>query len=151
MRRAMTVTCATAALVVGGAASASAAPPEQQVIPLECGDAGHLDVVTNGNGQFTSARLVDLTGMTDPTGVFVPTAFGDFTLTADGEVVATETGSEKGGGNVGGNNPHPTLTCTFSISDTLEEEEEVAPGVVLPAGTVVAFSGSVTGFITGRP
>jgi hypothetical protein len=145
MRRAITVTCAAAALVVAGAATASAAPPGQEEIPLDCGAAGTFDIVTNGNGEFTPGRLVGSTQ------VIVPTAFGDFTLSADGTVVATEPGSEKGGGNVAGNNRHPTVTCTFSLSDTLLEEQEVAPGVVLPAGTVVTFSGSVTGFLTGRP
>jgi hypothetical protein len=143
MRRAMTVTGATAALLVGGAATASAAPPEQEVIPLQCGDAGPLEVVTNGNGEFTSARLLDSTG------VFVPTAFGEITITAvppGGEaIVMTSDPSEKGGGDVGPRN-RPSVTCTFDFTDTLAEEEDG-----LPADTEITISGEVTGFVTGRP
>jgi hypothetical protein len=139
------VTCAAAALVVGGAATASAAPPGQEVIPLDCGSAGTFDIVTNGNGMFTPGRRLDSTG------VIVPTSFGEFTLSANGTVVATDPGSAKGGGNVASNNAHPSVSCTFSLTETLAEDQEVVPGVVLPAGTEVTFSGSVTGFLTGRP
>ena len=143
MRRAITVTCATAALVVGGGTAASAAAPDQQLIPLVC-DGTTYDVLVNGNGEFTPARLLDSTG------VLVPTAFGEATFTAvlpDGTVVTdTAPPSAKGGGNVVAHNPRPTVTCTFSVTMTLAEAEEG-----LPAGTVVTFAGEVTVFVTGRP
>jgi hypothetical protein len=142
MRRAITVTCVTAALVVGGAATAAAAPPEQEVIPLLCDDGNTYDVVVSGNGQFTPGRLVGSNG------VLVPTAFGETTfraVTPSGEVVEeTEPASAKGGGNVTERNPRPTVTCTFELTETLTEEVEG-----LPAGTVVTISGEVTGFLTG--
>jgi hypothetical protein len=143
MRRAITMTCATAALVVSGGTAASAAAPDQQVFPLVC-DGTSYDVVVNGNGNFTPARLLDSTG------VLVPTAFGETTFTAvlpDGSVVTdTAPPSAKGLGNVEAHNPRPTVTCTFSVSQTLTEPEEG-----LPAGTVVTFAGEVTVMPTGRP
>jgi len=143
MRRAITVTCAAAALVVAGAATASAAPPGQEVIPLDCGTAGTFDIVTNGNGEFTPGRLVDSTQ------VIVPTAFGEITFTAvppGGEpVVMTTDPTEKGGGNVGPRN-RPSVTCTFDATQTLAEAQDG-----FPAGTVITISGEVTGFLTGRP
>jgi hypothetical protein len=143
MRRAITLAGATAALVVGGAATATAAPPEQEAIPLVCDDGNTYEVVVNGNGAFTPGRLVGSTG------VLVPTAFGETTFRAelpDGEVIEeTEPASAKGGGNVSAHNPRETVTCTFELTDTLEEEEDG-----LPAGTVVTISGEVTGFLTGR-
>jgi hypothetical protein len=144
----MTLVGATAALVVGGAATASAAPG--QTVRLDCGAAGTFPVVINGNGEFTPGRRVDSTQ------VLIPTAFGETQFQAvlpDGGVVGpfSELGSSKGGGHTGGNNPHSVVTCTFSVRQTLAEDEVDPGGMVLPAGTVVTFSGSVTGFLTGRP
>jgi hypothetical protein len=143
MRRWITVTCVTAAIVVGSAATAMAAPPEQDAIPLVCDDGNTYEVVVNGNGAFTPGRLLGSTG------VLVPTAFGETTFRAvlpGGEVIEeTDPGSAKGGGNVSAHNPRETVTCTFELTDTLEEEEDG-----LPAGTVITISGTVTGFLTGR-
>ena len=143
MRRAITLAGATAALVVGSAATATAAPPEQEAIPLECSDGNTYEVVVNGNGAFTPGRLVGSTG------VLVPTAFGETTFRAelpDGEVIEeTEPASAKGGGNVTAHNPQETVTCTFSVTEELEADEDG-----LPAGTVITISGEVTGFLTGR-
>ena len=144
MRRAMTLTCATAALVVGGAATASAAPPEREAIPLVCDNGETYEVVVNGNGAFTPGRLLGSTG------VLVPTAFGDTTFVAvlpDGtRLEETEPGFEKGGGNVSAHNPRDTVTCTFEFGETLTEADGD-----LPAGTEITISGEVTGFLTGRP
>ena len=143
MRRAMTLTCATAALVVGGATTASAAPPERDAIPLVCDNGETYEVVVNGNGAFTPGNIVDSTG------VLVPTAFGEVTFTAvlpDGEVVEmTSPPTAKGGGAVARHNPQPTVTCTFEVHQTLAEEDDG-----LPAGTEITISGEVTGFLTGR-
>jgi hypothetical protein len=143
MRRAMTLTCATAALVVGGAATASAAPPEREPIPLVCDNGETYEVVVNGNGAFTPGNIVDSTG------VFVPTAFGAVTFHAEtptGEVTEfTEPPTAKGAGEVGPGN-RPSVTCTVEVHQTLAEEEDG-----LPAGTEITISGEVTGFLTGRP
>ena len=94
----------------------------------------------------SSCRIVD------DTGLILPTSFGDFVFTAvlpNGTVIeGSEPGGEqKGGGNVERRSPRPTVTCTFAASFTLPEDD---PEFGLPAGTVVTFSGQVTGFLTGR-
>lgn len=142
MRTTLSLVCTTAALVVGGATAATAAPPERETIPLVCDNGMSYDVEVNGNGSFTPGRIVGSTG------VLIPTAFGDFAFRAvlpDGTVVEDSDPSveAKGGGNVA-RSPRPTVTCTFSATETLTEDEEG-----FPAGTVVTFSGSVTGFLTG--
>jgi hypothetical protein len=143
MRRLITVTCATAAIVVGNAVTATAAPPAQEVVPLDCDDGNTYDVIVNGNGQFTPGRV------TDSTRVFVVTEFGEITFRAvpPGEeaIEMTDPPAAKGGGNVSAHNPRDTVTCTFELTDTLEEGDDD-----LPPGTVITISGSVTGFLTGR-
>ena len=143
MRRGMMVAGLAAAVVVGGAPLAAAAPPEREIIPLVCDDGQEFEVVVNGNGEFTPGRVVGTNQ------VLVPVSFGEFTFRAvlpDGEVIEeTEPGSTKGGGNVQAHNPRPTVTCTFEVTETLEQEQDG-----LPAGTVVTFGGEVTGFLTGR-
>jgi hypothetical protein len=143
MRRAITIAGTTAAIVVGGAATAAAAPPEQEVIPLVCDDGNTYEAVVNGNGDFTPARLLESTR------VAIPTGFSDQLFRAvlpNGDVIEESgTDSAKGGGNVSAHNPRVSITCTFALTDTLEVEEDG----LLP-GTVVTFSGTVTGFLTGR-
>ena len=145
MRRAITLTCTTAAFVVGGAAAAAAAPPVREVVPLDCGDGQVFSVEVNGNGAFTPGRIVGSTGVLIPTGFefdFAATSPSGVTLYEDTEVLA------KGGGSAG---RQPTVSCSFSApGETLTEAVEIEPGIVLPAGTTLTFSGTVTGFITGR-
>ncbi|MFZ5869607.1 MAG: hypothetical protein ACOYXW_03610 [Actinomycetota bacterium] len=145
MRRKTVIAVLAGALVLSGASAATAAPPEREVIPLVCDNGETLDVVVNGMGEFTPGRVVGSNQ------VLVPISFGDFTFTAvppgGGPVTDTFPGSSKGGGNVEARNPRETITCTFEETFTLEEDD---PELGLPAGTVVTFSGSVTGYLTGR-
>ena len=146
MRRAIIVPAITAALIAWGAPLATAAPPEQETFELVCDGGQTFEVVVNGNGAFTPARVLGSNQ------VLIPISFGDFTFTAvlpDGTVIEdSEPGGEaKGGGNVAQRNPRPTVTCTFEDSFVLEEDD---PEFGLPAGTVVTFGGDVTGFLTGR-
>lgn len=124
------------------AAPAGAAPQKEQ-IPLTCSDGSRFVVEVNGNGEFTPGLIVGSNG------VLVPISFGTFTFTAelpDGTVITdSEPGSAKGKGNVARRNPGRTVTCAFSqsfVNDGSDPE--------LPVGTVLTFSGSVTGFITPR-
>ena len=137
---------AAAGLLAAGATSAGAAPPERDVVSLECDNGRSYEVVVNGNGSFTPGRIVGQTG------VIVPVEFGAFEFEAvlpDGSTVGDflEEGESKGGGNVVKRSPRPTVTCTFSQTFVLPEADEEFD---LPAGTEVRFSGSVTGFLTGR-
>jgi hypothetical protein len=143
MRRTLTVAAVATALVAGGAPLAAAAPPEREIIPLVCDDGQTFSVEVNGNGEFTPGRVVGTNQ------VLVPVSFGEFTFRAvlpDGTMIEdSEPGSAKGGGNVQAHNPRPTVTCTFEITEVLEEEQDG-----LPTGTGVTFGGEVTGFLTGR-
>jgi hypothetical protein len=146
MRKTILGAVVAAGLLAAGAIPAPAAPPEREVIPLVCDNGESYDVVVNGNGSFTPGRIVG------DTRVLVPIAFGDFAFRAvlpDGEVIedSLDEGESKGGGNVAMRNPRPTVTCTFSETFTLPEDDEEFG---LPAGTEVTFSGSVTGYLTGR-
>jgi hypothetical protein len=142
MRRAITLACTTAALVVGGTTTATAAPPERDAIPLVCDDGNTYEVVVNGNGAFTPGNLLASTR------VIVPIAFGEVAfvaVTPSGDVVENiQPPSEKGGGNVAEHNPQSTVTCSFTFTDTLTEEQDG-----LPADTEITISGEVTGFLTG--
>ena len=133
-------------LMAAGAAPATAAPPEPEIIPLVCDNGESFDVVVKGNGSFTPGRIVGANR------VLVPIAFGDFAFRAvlpGGEVIedSFDDAESKGGGNVAMRNPRPTVTCEFSQTFTLPEDDEEFG---LPAGTEVTFSGSVTGHLTGR-
>lgn len=146
MRRAIVMPILAAGLLAGSASPATAAPPERETFTLKCDDGRVVEVEVNGNGAFTPGRIVD------DTGLILPTSFGDFVFTAvlpNGTVIeGSEPGGEqKGGGNVERRSPRPTVTCTFAASFTLPEDD---PEFGLPAGTVVTFSGQVTGFLTGR-
>ncbi|MCE0488142.1 hypothetical protein [Ornithinimicrobium sediminis] len=146
MRKTILGPVLAAALMVGGTGAATAAPPEPEIIPLVCDNGHSYDIVVNGNGNWTPGRIVGSTN------VLVPIAFGDFgfrAVTPDGDVYEETFPDEdlKGGGNVAQRNPRPTVTCTFTETFTLPEDD---PEFGLPAGTDVTFSGSVTAFLVGR-
>jgi hypothetical protein len=144
MRRALMVAAAAAALVVGVAPLAAAEPPERETVLLDCDNGQTYTALVNGNGAFTSARVVDSIQ------VAVPVTFSDRTFTAvlpDGTVIEDSDPSveSKGGGNVQARNPQVTLRCTFELTTVVEEGDD-AP---FPVGTEVTFSGVVTGFVPG--
>lgn len=143
MIRSTLVTLLTGALALGGATAATAHGGEKDTFMLECDNGQSYEVAVGGMGAFTPGLIV---GSTE---VIVPISFGTFRFTAvlDGETLMSgeEPGEAKGGGNVEARNPQPTITCTFAETFVLEQEEDG-----LPAGTVVTFSGSVTGLLTGR-
>jgi hypothetical protein len=97
-----------------------------------------------GNGAFTPGHIV---GSND---LLIPIAFGESVIEAVppvGEpVIITEPGGAKGGGNVAKHTKREMVTCTYGDTFTLTE---YYPEFDLPAGTVVTFTGSVTGFIPG--
>ena len=146
MRKVILASALAAGLFAASSAPALAAPPERETIPLVCDNGESFDVLVTGNGSFTPGRIVG------ENGVLVPIAFGDFTFRAvlpGGEVVeeSSEDADLKGGGNVADRSPRETVTCTFTETFTLPEYD---PEFDLPAGTVVTFGGSVTGFLVGR-
>ena len=146
MRRTILASAFAAGLIAAGSAPAIAAPPEREVIPLVCDNGQSYDVVVSGNGSFTPGRIVGSTG------VLVPIAFGDFAFHAelpDGTEIheSSDDVDLKGKGNVQQRNPRATVNCTFSQTFELPEYDAEFD---LPAGTIVTFSGSVTGFLTGR-
>jgi hypothetical protein len=146
MLRTVFVTVGVALFVVGGSAPLAAAAPVQETVPLVCDNGDTFDVAVNGNGEFTPGRIVG------DTAVLVPTSFGEFHFTAvlpDGTVAfdETEPGTTKGGGNVEARSPLGLVTCSFEESETLTEDD---PESGLPAGTVLTFSSTVTGFIAGH-
>jgi hypothetical protein len=117
------------------AAAAPAAPvnaPNAQEFTLDCGDAGTLVVVVNGNGPFTPGHLVD------GPGVGIPVAFGEATIVvrdAEGNVIDefTEPGTTKGRARARG---RERVTCAFTDSFTED-------------GVTVTISGSVTAILSG--
>jgi hypothetical protein len=133
--------------VLAGATAATAAPPEREVIRLVCDNGQTYDIVVNGNGAWTPGRDIASTG------VLVPISFGPFVFTVDTptEPPVTEedpTVDVKGSGKAGAQ--RDIFSCTFTETETFTEETELEPGFVVPAGTVVTFTGTVTGFVTGR-
>jgi hypothetical protein len=146
MRKTILASALAAGLFAASAGPALAAPPEQETIPLVCDNGESFDVTVSGAGSFTPGRIVD------GHGVLVPIEFGDFMFRAvlpDGSVIeqSLEDADLKGGGNVANHNPRETLTCTFAETFTLPEYD---PEFDLPAGTVVTFGGSVSGYLVGR-
>lgn len=149
MRRAITVTSAATAIVLAGATAATAAPPdEREVIPLVCDNGQTYFVEVNGNGAFSPGRDVGSTR------VLVPISFGPFEFgvdippLGDPETFVDETREVKGSGKAGAQ--RDIISCTFTESELLTEETVLEDGSVVPAGTVLTFSGTVTGFVTGR-
>ena len=144
MRKIILASAFAAGLVATGGGAANAAPPEPEVIPLVCDNGQSFDVRVNGNGAFTPGHIVGQTS------VLVPIAFGDFFFRAElpsGEVIEDSFDEVDLKGNVANRNPRDTVTCTFSETFTLTEDD---PEFDLPAGTVVTNGGSVTGFLVGR-
>jgi hypothetical protein len=145
MRKIILASAVTGALILTGTTPAVAAQPERETVELDCNSGETFEVVVNGNGDFSPGRVVGSTR------VLIPIEFGDFTFTAvlpDGTVISeSEPGALKGGGNVAGHHS-PTVTCTFQDSFTLVEPDPEFGG--LPAGTIVTFGGTVTGFLTGH-
>jgi hypothetical protein len=130
MRIALIGVAAAAVLALGLAGTASAAPGEQ--VELDCGTDGTFTVLTNGNGQFTPGRLVG-------GGAVIPVAFSNQHATftdSEGNVFEDfPPDVVKGNGHPGKNKD--LITCDFSL--TFEDE-----------GGSGSFSGTVTGFVTGR-
>ena len=144
MRKIILASALAAGLVATGSGAASAVQPEREVIPLVCDNGESFDVVVNGNGSFTPGRVVG------ESSVLVPIAFGDFTFRAElpnGDVIEESFDEVDLKGNVVNRNPRETVTCAFSQTFTLTEDD---PEFDLPAGTVVTSGGSVTGFVVGR-
>lgn len=139
---------AATTLLLAGAGSASAAPAFAEIIELHCDDGNHYEIWTNGAGAFTPGHVVGTTRM------LVPVLFSDnsFTVvTPDKETLVFDdpTVEGKGKGRVVDNVRRDLLYCTYSSTFPLEVEE-VFEGELLPAGSMVTFSGAVTAFLTGR-
>ncbi len=142
MRRMIIVACSTAAIVSGGATAATGSPPAPEVVDLTCSNGESYTVEVRGNGGFTPGHVVGSTG------VLIPVAFGPFELTAelpDGTIIEQEDPliERKGKGEAYGRQ-RQTVTCTYSDTETLTEEVDG-----FPAGTVITFSGTVTGLVRG--
>jgi hypothetical protein len=126
------------ALVAGGALAAALIAPTAGADPTNARNAQQLqavcgtetvDVVVNGNGEFTPAHL---TG--DSTSVFIPTSFEvTFTFTPTGGSTETET---------------DTSAKTAPIKDTITCEIPFQ-SFTSPFGTFT-IAGFVTGFLTPR-
>ena len=94
--------------------------------PLTCDDGQTVQVVVNGNGEFTPAHVVGSTA------VFIPQVFDiTFQFTLPGEPTQSET-TARSKGNVHGD----LVTCSFDVTQTFPE-----------GGTIHLF-GSATGFFT---
>jgi hypothetical protein len=128
------------------AAPAQAAPQGGETFDLMCDNGQTYSITTNnGNGDWTPGFFTDGTHR-----VIVPTSFGEFHFMAvapDGTVLADETepGTAKGKGHASPN--RPTVTCSFSETLVLTEDD---PESGFPAGTTLTFDATVTGFLTGR-
>jgi len=135
VRRLATLLAIAALTVALSATAASAAPvnaPNAQEFTLDCGAAGTIEVVVNGNGAFTPGHLLD------GPGVLIPVAFGEVTIVvrdAEGNVIDefTDEGATKGRARARG---RERVSCTFTDSFTED-------------GTTVTISGSVTAILSG--
>ena len=128
----LAIAASSAALMVATAPAAPVNAPNAQEFTLDCGTAGTLVVVVNGNGAFTPGHLVD------GPGVGIPVAFGEATIVvrdAEGNVIDTivEPPLTKGRARARG---RERVTCTFT--DTFTED-----------GVTVTISGSVTAILSG--
>jgi len=129
---ALAITALSAALAGGTALAAPVEAPNAETIALDCGEAGTVDVVTNGNGEWTPGHLLD------GNGVLVPLSFGEFTgvvRDAEGNVIDefTEPATSKGRARARG---RERVTCTFTLTFTED-------------GITATVTGSVTGFMAG--
>ena len=144
MKRVVAIVSASLGLVALSTPGAAAAPGD--TVPVECDNGESYVLTVNGNGEYTPGRD------TGSTSVLVPIRFGNFVFRAtlpDGTVIEdSEPGSEyKGHGAVSEHNPRDTVTCTFSETDTVTEDNPVED---FPIGTVLFFQGEVTGYLTGH-
>ena len=113
-------------------------------LTLVCPDASY-QVVVPGRGEFTPALIVGRNG------VLIPVLFGDTTITVSDEggnflFQVTDPGATKGKGNVAAHNPRPTVTCTYTLLVTAEQDPDQ-----LQPGQYAEIAGSVTGHLVGRP
>ena len=129
MLRRTSVALVVAASVMGVFAAAVSADPVNAKFSLAfaatCDNGQTVDVVVNGNGEFSPAHVVGSTT------VFVPQAFDltfEFTPTGGQTMIETDTASKP---NVHGD----LVTCSFDTTQTF------------PDGTLHLF-GTATGFLT---
>jgi hypothetical protein len=129
MLRRLCVALALGILMVAVLAQGAAADPIEAknsfTFPATCDDGQTVQVVVNGNGEWTPAHVVGSTA------VFVPQAFDTtFEFTPPGGPTQTETDTSSK------HNVHGDLvTCSFDVTQTF------------PFGTIHLF-GSATGFFT---
>ena len=116
-------------LMLAALAQGAAADPinakNSLTFPADCDDGQTIQVVVNGNGEFSPAHVVGSTA------VFIPQAFDvtfEFTPTGGETMTETDTSSKA---NVHGD----LVTCSFDVTQTF------------PDGTFRLF-GSATGFFT---
>jgi hypothetical protein len=129
MLRRLCVALTVGLLMLAALAQGAAADPinakNSLTFPATCDDGQTVQVVLNGNGEFTPAHVV---GSTE---VFIPQAFEvTFQFTPTGGTTQTETDTASKP-NVHGE----LVTCSFDVTQTF------------PEGTFHLF-GTATGFIT---
>jgi hypothetical protein len=129
MLRRLCVTLTLGILMMAALAQGAAADPinakNSFAFPAACDDGQTVQVVVNGNGEFTPAHVVGSTA------VFIPQAFDvTFQFTPTGGTTQTETDTSSKP-NVHGD----LVTCSFDVSQTT------------PGGVFHLF-GTATGFFT---
>jgi hypothetical protein len=122
---ALTLGILMVAVLAQGAAADPIGAKNSFTFPATCDDGQTVQVVVNGNGEWTPAHVVGSTA------VFVPQAFDTtFEFTPPGGPTQTETDTSSK------HNVHGDLvTCSFDVTQTF------------PFGTIHLF-GSATGFFT---
>ena len=131
MKRRLLVLVAAGALAAVAIAPTAGADPTNaknaQLLQAVCGTET-VNVVVNGNGEFTPAHLIGSTS------VFIPTAFDvTFTFTPTGGATETETDTSAKAAPI-----RDTITCTIPFQSFPS-----------PFGTFT-IAGTVTGFFTPR-
>ena len=129
MLRRLCVALTLGILMLAALAQGAAADPinakNSLTFPATCDDGQTIQVVVNGNGEFTPAHVVGSSA------VFIPQAFDvTFEFTLPGEPTQTETDTSSKP-NVHGD----LVTCSFDVTQTF------------PEGTVHLF-GTATGVFT---
>ena len=141
--RVIKVLAASISALLLAAPAASAAAPERETFTLDCDNGQTLAVSVNpGQGDFTPARVIGTNRM------LIPVGFGEFHFSAtapDGEVLFEGTEPPMTKGQVAAHNPREMITCSFSETFVLPEDDTESG---LPAGTTLTFSAEVTGFLT---
>jgi hypothetical protein len=130
MLRRLCVTLTLGILLLAALAQGAAADPTNAknslTFPATCDDGQTVQVVVNGNGDFTPGHVVGSTA------VFVLQAFDiTFQFTLPGEPTQSET-TTRSKGNVHGD----LVTCSFDVTQTF------------PEGGTIHFFGTATGFFT---